>query len=99
KSSPTATGGMGSRCRTVSGCRSIASGVPATVCASRATKMSNLISYAHLFAAEAHLSQVRKYTNEPYILHPRAVAALARSAARCTEEMIAAAYLHDVVED
>jgi (p)ppGpp synthase/HD superfamily hydrolase len=52
------------------------------------------------FATAAHQSigQRRKYTDEPYIVHPVAVAELVRSVAH-TPEMIAAALLHDVVED
>lgn len=55
---------------------------------------------AHEFAAKAHASidQRRKYTGEPYIVHPEAVAVLVRSVPH-TPEMVAAAYLHDVVED
>jgi (p)ppGpp synthase/HD superfamily hydrolase len=52
------------------------------------------------FAKAAHeaIDQRRKYTNEPYIVHPMAVAELVRSVPH-TSEMVAAAYLHDVVED
>lgn len=53
---------------------------------------------ANRFAAIAHQWQVRKYTGEPYITHPAAVVALVRSIPH-TPEMIAAAWLHDVVED
>jgi (p)ppGpp synthase/HD superfamily hydrolase len=55
---------------------------------------------AREFATRAHASidQRRKYTNEPYIVHPVAVAEIVRSVPH-TVEMIAAAYLHDVVED
>lgn len=62
--------------------------------------MSSLEDRAHAFAAKAHASidQRRKYTGQPYIVHPVAVAALVRSVPH-TPEMIAAAYLHDVVED
>jgi (p)ppGpp synthase/HD superfamily hydrolase len=49
-------------------------------------------------AAHASIDQRRKYTGEPYIVHPIAVAALVRSVPH-TPEIIAAAYLHDVVED
>ena len=44
------------------------------------------------------VGQRRKYTDEPYIKHPEAVAALV---AEVTDdpEVIAAAWLHDVVED
>lgn len=55
---------------------------------------------AKRFATEAHerIDQRRKYTNEPYINHPAAVADIVRSVPH-TEEMLAAAWLHDVVED
>jgi len=51
-----------------------------------------------MFAKEAHAEQVRKYTNEPYITHPMAVAGLVASVTD-DQEMIAAAILHDTVED
>ncbi|WP_210204403.1 HD domain-containing protein [Devosia submarina] len=52
------------------------------------------------FASEAHgsIDQRRKYTGEPYIVHPVAVAEIVRSVPH-TDAMIAAALLHDVVED
>jgi (p)ppGpp synthase/HD superfamily hydrolase len=50
------------------------------------------------FATEAHGSQVRKYTGEPYINHPIAVAEIVQSVPH-TEEMVIAAILHDTVED
>lgn len=50
------------------------------------------------FATARHHGQIRKYTGEPYINHPIAVAELVRSVPH-TEAMIAAAYLHDVIED
>jgi (p)ppGpp synthase/HD superfamily hydrolase len=53
---------------------------------------------ARTFALLAHADQKRRYTGEPYIMHPEAVAQTVRTVA-CTPEMIAAAYLHDVVED
>lgn len=55
---------------------------------------------AAIFAADAHsrVKQVRKYTGDPYIEHPRAVAALVRSVPH-DEAMLAAAWLHDTVED
>jgi len=55
-------------------------------------------SKAKQFADVAHEGQKRKYTGEPYILHPVAVAELVRSVPH-TPAMIAAALLHDVVED
>jgi (p)ppGpp synthase/HD superfamily hydrolase len=53
---------------------------------------------ALLFATKAHAGQTRKYTSEAYIVHPIAVAEIVRTVAH-DEAMIAAALLHDVVED
>jgi (p)ppGpp synthase/HD superfamily hydrolase len=55
---------------------------------------------AYEFAKWAHekVGQKRKYTGEPYIVHPVAVAEMVREIGG-SEQMIAAAYLHDVVED
>ncbi len=55
---------------------------------------------ALVFATTAHaaVGQQRKYTGEPYIVHPIAVAEIVKSVPH-TPEMIAAALLHDVVED
>lgn len=50
------------------------------------------------FATLAHEGQTRKYTGEPYINHPAAVVELVRSVPH-TPEMLAAAWLHDTVED
>lgn len=60
----------------------------------------NLSRKALLFAIRAHASinHRREYTNDPYVVHPIAVAQIVRDAGG-TDEMIAAAYLHDVVED
>ncbi len=49
-------------------------------------------------AREAHKDQKRKYTGEPYIVHPFAVAGLVASVTH-NNDMIVAAMLHDVVED
>ena len=46
----------------------------------------------------AHSDQKRKYTGDPYINHPIAVAEIVETVPH-TQEMIAAALLHDVVED
>ena len=55
---------------------------------------------ALVFATAAHaaVGQMRKYTNDPYIVHPIRVATTVAKFGG-TDEMIAAAYLHDVVED
>ena len=59
-----------------------------------------LIKKAAKFAAKAHgdISHRRKYTNEPYIVHP---AQVAHMVSKVTDDvvMIAAAWLHDTVED
>ncbi|PIJ50729.1 GTP pyrophosphokinase [Erwinia sp. OLTSP20] len=55
---------------------------------------------AQRYATKAHAQsqQRRKYTNEPYIVHPAAVADIVRSVSD-DEVMLAAAWLHDTVED
>lgn len=55
---------------------------------------------AKQFAIEAHgsINQLRKYTNEPYHVHVLAVAELV-STKTSDEEVLAAACLHDVLED
>ena len=55
---------------------------------------------AQAFATERHavIDQRRKYTGDPYIIHPAAVVELVRSVPH-TVEMVAAAWLHDTVED
>jgi (p)ppGpp synthase/HD superfamily hydrolase len=58
----------------------------------------NLEEKAKGFATERHEGQSRKYTGEPYINHPAAVVEIVRSVPH-TEAMLAAAWLHDTVED
>lgn len=58
-----------------------------------------IIEKAAEFAEEAHKGQVRKYTGEPYFNHCREVAGLVRFQAKGDPAMVAAAYLHDTVED
>ena len=62
--------------------------------------MTELEARAKEFATYWHgsIDQRRKYTNEPYIVHPAAVAKLVRSVPH-TEAMLCAAWLHDVLED
>ncbi len=50
------------------------------------------------FAKDAHGDQLRKYTNDSYILHPIAVAEMVKDAGG-DENMVNAALLHDVLED
>lgn len=62
--------------------------------------MSDTESKARAFAERHHaaINQVRKYTGEPYINHPAAVVEIVRGVPH-TSEMIAAAWMHDTVED
>mgnify|MGYP003658594988 CR=1 FL=1 len=62
--------------------------------------MSELVTSARLFAFTAHnaIGQRRKYTGDPYTVHLERVAALVGSVVE-DEAMLAAAYLHDTVED
>ncbi len=62
--------------------------------------MNDLVERAKKFAAAAHesIDQRRKYTGAPYIVHPEAVSKTVESVTD-DPEMIAAAWLHDVVED
>ena len=59
-----------------------------------------IVKEAREFAQWAHASidHRRKYTNEPYIVHPAEVAHIV-SSVKHTPEMLAAAWLHDTVED
>jgi (p)ppGpp synthase/HD superfamily hydrolase len=58
----------------------------------------NLVREAENFARCAHDGQKRKYSGLPYIVHPEAVANTVAEYT-CDEEVVAAAWLHDVVED
>lgn len=57
-----------------------------------------LVDFAYRYAKDAHEGQVRKYTGEPYITHPVAVAKIV-SGQTNDYEMICAALLHDTIED
>jgi len=63
-------------------------------------KIENLLDKAQSFAKSAHnsINHRRKYTDEPYWVHPERVANIVASV---TDEqaVIAAAWLHDVIED
>ena len=62
--------------------------------------MESLEEQARRYATRAHAAagQRRKYTNEPYIVHPAAVVELVRSVS-ADDELLATAWLHDTVED
>ena len=57
-----------------------------------------MINKAIIFATKAHEGQMRKATSIPYILHPMECATIV-SAMTEDMEMVAAALLHDTVED
>lgn len=56
------------------------------------------VDYAMYYAIQAHAGQIRKYTEEPYVTHPIAVANLVAGVTDDTD-MVVAALLHDVIED
>lgn len=60
----------------------------------------NIVERARVYATAAHaaVAQRRKYTDEPYIVHPADVVSIVQTVDH-TDEMLAAAWLHDVVED
>ena len=61
---------------------------------------SPLVEQALRVAADAHRDQTRKASNIPYLTHPAAVALiLCRAGFADDDELLAAAILHDVVED
>jgi (p)ppGpp synthase/HD superfamily hydrolase len=62
---------------------------------------SRLVSDAWVYAKAAHaaVGQKRKYTGEPYIVHTYEVACLVASVPYANPNMVAAAFLHDVIED
>lgn len=57
-----------------------------------------MLDKAREFAVKWHGAQIRKYTGEPYVNHLAAVAHLVSTVPH-TEDMLAIAWLHDVVED
>lgn len=59
----------------------------------------NLIIEAAQFAARAHAGQMRKYNGSPYITHPMRVAGRLCLLPCADEIEVAAAWLHDVIED
>ena len=59
-----------------------------------------LVDKAKLYATAAHgaIGQIRKYTGEPYVTHPIRVMNLVSTVVQ-DERVLAAALLHDVIED
>ena len=62
--------------------------------------MEDMVLKAKIFATQAHalVEQKRKYTGEDYIVHPARVAKIVRNFGG-SDAQIAAAWLHDTVED
>lgn len=60
--------------------------------------VNEFVKKALEFATKAHHGQARKYTGEPYIKHPIEVMQIV-STVDHTEEMLAAALMHDCIED
>jgi (p)ppGpp synthase/HD superfamily hydrolase len=60
---------------------------------------SDLLDAALLFATQAHDGQRRKGTDVPYIVHPIGVLLTLMQADETDPEVLAAALLHDTVED
>lgn len=58
-----------------------------------------MIEQAQAFCVAAHAGQKRKFDGSPYWTHPFAVANILASFGIEDEEMLSAAYLHDVLED
>lgn len=63
--------------------------------------MTSLVYKAQIYATAAHgaVGQVRKYTGEPYIVHPAEVVQILQAAGVTNPMVLAAAWLHDVLED
>ncbi|WP_266032486.1 HD domain-containing protein [Brucella intermedia] len=61
--------------------------------------MIDVMAMAFAIGAHAAIDQRRKYTGDPYIVHPRAVVKILRDHGINDPHVIGAAWLHDVVED
>lgn len=58
-----------------------------------------MIDSAKQFAEDAHKGQWRKFEGQPFVSHPKSVADSVKSLPDSSDEMVAAALLHDTVED
>ena len=59
---------------------------------------AEIVAHARHFAEVAHADQFRKYTGDAYVVHTRAVAGLVATVTQ-SPIAVAAAHLHDAVED
>jgi len=62
-------------------------------------RLNNTVLIAARCAFEAHDGQLRKYSNRPYIEHPMRVAGRVSLLPETRDWIVAAAWLHDVLED
>ena len=65
----------------------------------QSTEVPNIIARARAFAVTKHGGQLRKYSDEPYVVHLDSVVNILRSFGITAPAVLAAAYLHDSVED
>lgn len=59
----------------------------------------NIVERAKEFATKAHYGQKRKYGNRDYIYHPEQVVKYLQNKGYNDENLLCAAWLHDVIED
>lgn len=59
----------------------------------------DIIEKARAYAADKHADKKRKYTDQPYFNHLQAVVSTLQGAGVMEPPILAAAYLHDTVED
>lgn len=64
-----------------------------------AESLRGLVDAAQRYATEAHAGQVREGSGLPYICHPARVVTILCDVRIQDEDVLAAAWLHDVVED
>lgn len=63
------------------------------------TTLKPLRAFEYAKAAHGSINQRRKYSGDPYIVHPMAVAKILTDAGVTDQNIICAALLHDVLED
>lgn len=59
----------------------------------------NLVDKAFTFAKAKHDATGKQYNGQPYIVHPTATYYILTTCAKGDENLLAAAYLHDTLED
>lgn len=73
--------------------------MPETDSAKDGNLWPNVVEQAFRFAARAHRDHFRKASDLPYVVHPAAVSMLLQKSGFDDPEILAAALLHDTVED